>query len=173
MNDKSLEKLCTITTAVAVIGVGTQLAGGVASGVLEAFATTGTLAIAIKAAKRGEFARTLRRVKREVEEGYRDWIARAHGQEPWYVKANIENALFEFEQVIGHCVPTYADVVGVDLDGRRLAELLLARAAEFSRAFSKDSDNPAVRDVFRTIVARTFERIRSHPEYAVQLRTYT
>jgi tetratricopeptide (TPR) repeat protein len=172
VNDISLEKLCTITTAVAVVGVGTQLSGAVAPGVLEALATTGSLAIAVKGAKRGDFARMLGRVKREVDQGYRDWIARAHGQKPWYVEANIENALYEFEQVIGHCVPTFDDVVRADLDGRRLADLLLARAAQSNPAFSSGGDNPAARDVFRTIVAQTFERVRSHPEYAAQLRAY-
>ncbi len=172
MNDQCLEKLCVIATAVGIIGVGTQLTGSVAPCVLEAIATSRSFAFAIKKARRGDFVRMLGRVKREVDRGYRDWIARAHGQEPWYLKANIDNAIFEFEQVIGRCVPEPNDVVGVDLDGHRLAEFLLTKAAQSSRAFSKNSDNPAARDIFRTIVAQTFERIRSHPEYAAKLRTY-
>jgi hypothetical protein len=171
MNDHCLEKLCTIAAAVGVIGLGMEI-GAVAVGVLEGLATTGGLLTMIRATRRGDFQRMLASIKREVEGEYRDWIKAKHGQESWYVLVNIESALAELDGIIDKCVPTPEEVVAVDLNGDRLAERMLEKAAKSSRAYAPDTDNPAAREILRTIVARTFESVRSHPDYAAQLRTY-
>jgi len=171
MNDHCVEKLCTVVVAAGIIAVG--LKATVATGVLEAVAGGVDLVSFIRREQKGNFDRVLRTVKHDVATNYREWIKNEHGQKQWYVEANINNALYEFEQVIGRCRPTQSDVIGADLNTERLVAALLAKAAMVnSRAYGPKSDNPAAREIFCTIVAQTYERVRTHGEYIARLRTY-
>ncbi len=172
MNDHCLDKLCTIVAAAGIIALGLQM-GFVAVGVLEATVATGGLLLGIKRARQGDFRRMLGTIKQKVATGYREWIEDAHRQKPWYLKANIDNAVYEFEQIIDRCVPAPKDVVGVDLNAERLAKALLAKAEIANpSAYGRDSDNPAAREIFLTIIAQTYQHVRSHPDYGERLRTY-
>lgn len=171
MNSLTSDKLCGIAVAVGVIGLNT-LGLSTALGVLEAATGAGGFLLGRQQGRDADFRRVLVGVKREVERDYRAWIEAEHGGKSWFHKANLDNAIAELERVIEHCVPDPSDIVGVNLNGGKLADLLLARAAQHSPAFRESGDNPAARGIFRTIVANTFERARTNAEYAATLRTY-
>lgn len=172
MNEHCLDKLCTIVAAAGIIALGLQM-GFVAVGVLEATVATGGLLLGVKRARQGDYRRMLATIKRDVATNHRRWIEHAHGQKPWFVEANIDNALYEFEQVIDFCVPAPQDVVGADLNAERLAAALFAKAQEANPgAYGPKSDNPAAREIFLTIITQTYQRLRDHPDYGERLRTY-
>lgn len=171
MNDTCLEKLCGIAVAAGVVAV-SAAGNSVVPGLLEGLTAAGGLFLGVRSGREADCRRVLDKVKREVADGYRAWIAVEHRDQPWYHQANLDNAITELERVIDHCVPSPQDMVGVDLNGDDLASLLLERAARHSPIFREGGPNPAASAIFRTIVRTTYERVRTNPNYAATLRTY-
>jgi hypothetical protein len=176
-----VEPLAKIAVTAAVVGIG--LTAGIAEshgiqeaiiggGILEAILGGSDLIRGIRLGRRANFRRAMNDIKNDVQDQYRAWIEQDHHNKSWYQKANIDNAFVEIDLVIKDCVPAAGEVVDVGLNAEKLAYLVLDKAARQNTAFMADGSNPAARDILRTIVIQTFERVRRHPEYVSQLRTY-
>lgn len=174
LSDTSIGHLCNLLGGIAVVA-GAAATGGtvvLAAGAAQTLLGAGGLLGSVRSDRRSDAENVLARVRKNVERDYRRWIDAEFGRCSSPATADLEAAIAAFDAVLPRCTLRPDDIIGANLNGSKLADMLLTKAAAMDRTFAPDGTNPAGPRVFRAIVEGTWAVLRVDGSYYGALKSF-